>query len=93
MCEPCVRNAIQSGGAPIGVVRVRRVHIAARIAIPYVVRVVAVSRPTETVLRTYSLQPKHFSPVFLFGRDPSFYRVHSSIYNPIPENDFLRSEM
>lgn len=70
MCKPFVRINIQSGGAPIGVVRVGRVHIARRVAVPHVVRVVAVSRPTEAVLRTYSLQPIFFFIVTFFRCSP-----------------------
>lgn len=46
-----VRMDMQTRGAPIGVVRVVRVHVAGSVDIPDVVRVVAVSRTTETVLR------------------------------------------
>ncbi len=65
-CEPYERNTIQSRRAPIGVVTVRRVHIATGVAVPDVVRVVAVSRATEAVLRRYSLQPVVFSIVTYF---------------------------
>lgn len=58
LCEDHTTDKnMHAGGAPIGVSRIRRVHIAAHVAIPNVVRIVAVSRPAETVLRCRSLQP------------------------------------
>lgn len=92
-CKPCERNTIQSRRAPIGVVTVRRVHIATRVAVPNVVRVVAVSRATEAVLRRYSLQPVIFSIVAYFRLIPRFYGIHCFIYKTIPICDFPRSNM
>ena len=52
-----MRIHLQPRGAPIGVVRVVRVHVATRVDNPRIVRVVAVGRTPPAVLRIYSLQP------------------------------------
>ena len=89
MCKPFSRKSIQSGSAPIRVVRVVVVDVATRVDIPHVVRVVAVSRPPPTVLRCHSLQPIiFFVPPFL-GFSPSLYISNNIIdfvvpvYNPL----------
>lgn len=79
MCKPFVRINIQSGGAPIGVIRIGRVHIARRGAAPHVARAAAVSRPTEAVLRTCSLQPIFFFIVTFFRCSPRSNQTHYSI--------------
>ena len=55
MRRPYVRIDMQPRGAPIGVIRVVRVHIAGRVDIPHIVGVVAVGRTTEAVLRQIQL--------------------------------------
>lgn len=86
MCKPFVRINIQPRGTPIGVVRVGRVHVAGRVDIPHVVRVVPVSRPTETVLCTYSLQPVYLFEVFSFCFYPRLYQLHGVINDVVPKD-------
>lgn len=51
------RINIQSRSAPISVRRIRVADVAARIAIPHVVRIVAIRRTAETVLRFAAYSP------------------------------------
>ena len=48
---------IQSGSAPIRIVRIVRVDVARRIRIPDVVRIGTISRASETVLRITAYSP------------------------------------
>ena len=84
---------VHAGSAAIRNPRVGRVHIAGRVDIPDVVRVVAVGRATEAVLRICSLQPEGLFVVPGLGGVPGFDRRHRLVDEVVPVDDPLRPEM
>jgi hypothetical protein len=96
MCQPYVRINVHAGGAAIGVPRVVRVQIARRVDVPDVVRVRAIGRAAETVLRIsayspyLSLQCVEILNLCCF---PFLDSSHGIIHKPIPEYDFLCPDM